>query len=208
MRTSTRAARRAIAAAAILGAAALVAACGSSGPPSSQRTVTVTTTPTAPASSSAAAQPSSPGASTPAGPPGCLTSALQVKLGVAQGTAGTIYQVVDLTNISSSTCSLYGYPGVSFVSGIGGSQIGHPATRNPVTAARRVTLAPGQVGNFLLAVTDAGAVCKPVTVHWLKIYPPGETAALYLSYTTQACPSASVSTMKTSVVTAGAGSAS
>ncbi len=206
MRSPNRAARRTIAAAAILGAAALVTACGSSSAPSAQSTVTVTATPTAPAgTSSSAPQPSSPAASAPAG---CLAPALQVKLGVSQGTAGTIYQVVDLTNTSSSTCALDGYPGVSFVSGIGGQQIGHPATRNPVMAARLVTLVPGQVGNFLLAVTDAGAVCKPVTVHWLKIYPPGDTAALYLSYTTQACASTSVSTMKTSVVTAGAGSAS
>lgn len=65
---------------------------------------------------------------------------LGVGLGDSDGAAGTIYQTVILTNESSKTCDLYGYPGVSFVTGAGGHQIGAPATRSlptlTVTAVR------------------------------------------------------------------------
>ncbi len=40
----------------------------------------------------------------------------------AQGAAGSVYQVIDFTNISNVTCTLYGYPGVS----LGGGDAGHP----------------------------------------------------------------------------------
>ena len=33
--------------------------------------------------------------------------------------------------------------------------------------------------------------CRLVTVHWLRVYPPGETVALYVSHTFSACSSAS-----------------
>jgi len=35
--------------------------------------------------------------------------------------------------------------------------------------------------------------CKPVTAHWLRVYPPGETAAGYVGHTFSACASTSVS---------------
>ena len=55
------------------------------------------------------------------------------------------------------TCALYGYPGVSFVSGVGGSQIGKDAARDRTAAPKVVTLAPGQRGSFALRVVDAGS---------------------------------------------------
>jgi hypothetical protein len=103
-----------------------------------------------------------------------------VKTGLSQGTAGSIYQVLDFTNIANVTCTLYGYPGVSFAStGPGGGQIGAAAQENPATPRRLVTLAPGAVANALLRIVDAGnyppATCHPVTAHWLVIYPPNQT---------------------------------
>ena len=35
------------------------------------------------------------------------------------------------------------------------------------------------------------ATCQPVTAHWLRVYAPGETQALYISHTFDACASAS-----------------
>jgi hypothetical protein len=192
------------------GAAAVLAACGSTAP-SAAPTKTITVTP-----SSAATTPASTATpattSTPDGPPGCASTALSPRLGVSQGTAGTIYQVVVLTNTSSATCTLYGYPGVSFVTGSGGSQIGAPATRNNVVTPALVTLAGGATANFLLGVHEAGAYppseCQLTSVDWLRIYAPGDTGALYLQYKTQACGKASLSIMNVTVVRAGAGSAS
>ena len=159
-----------------------------------------------PVSTVAPALPAKPGS---VGPAGCLTSALRATLGAAQGTAGSAYQVIVLANISGKTCALYGYPGVSFVTGIGGSQIGKDAARDRTTALKVVTLAPGQRGSFALRVVDAAALptasCDPVTANWLKIFPPENTAALYVGYTARVCASKTATILTTRAVTEGTG---
>jgi hypothetical protein len=146
----------------------------------------------------------------PAGAPGCLASGLQAQLGASQGTAGTIYQVIVLTNTSASSCTLYGYPGVSFVNGQGGSQVGAPATKNPAVKAAQLTLAPGGKANALLAVHDAGAYpdCRLTSVDWLRIYPPGDFGSLYVQYKAQTCANRAKSILTVTAVGPGAGSAS
>jgi hypothetical protein len=157
-----------------------------------------------PVSTVAPAPPAKPGS---VGPAGCLTSALRATLGAAQGTAGSAYQVIVLANISGKTCALYGYPGVSFVTGIGGSQIGKDAARDRTTAPKVVTLASGQSGSFALRVVDAAALptasCDPVTLRWLKIFPPENTAALYVGYTAHACASKTATILTTRAITEG-----
>jgi hypothetical protein len=194
-----------LAAAAAASACALLTACGTTPAPgaaSPTRTVTVQ------ASASGASSSAATSLAAQTGPAGCLASGLRASLGVSQGAAGTIYQVIVLTNTSSATCTLYGYPGVSFVTGIGGSQVGKPATKNPVVPRSLVTLAPGAKADVLLAVHDAGAFpgCQIVTVHWLRIYPPGDYGSVYVKYQTQACWLRSI--MSVTAVRAGAGSAS
>lgn len=195
MSSSTRAAR-ALTAAALVGSAALVAACGSSGSAGqgSSPTATVTVTPTPPASTSAS--PSSPAAAaapTPPAPPPCATSALRAAVPTGQGNAaaGSSYYPIVFTNVSSASCTLYGYPGVSYVTAVGGSQIGIPATENPTIPRKIITLAPGQSGHAELQVVNAAnyppADCGLVTAHWLRIYPPNQTAPRYASFTAQAC---------------------
>jgi hypothetical protein len=163
-----------------------------------------TVAPALPASPGSPGAPAKPGS---VGPPGCLTSALRATLGAAQGTAGSAYQVIVLANISGKTCALYGYPGVSFVTGVGGSQIGKDAARDRTTAPKVVTLAPGQSGSFALRVVDAAALptasCDPVTAKWLKIFPPENTAALYVGYTARACASKTATILTTRAVTEG-----
>jgi hypothetical protein len=177
---------------ALLGIALLATACtkntGSSGAASS---------PSAAASSapatSAAASPSAGAASAPGAAAGCASSGLKVKVDTSQSgaAAGSTYVPIDFTNTTSSPCTLFGYPGVSFVTGPSGSQIGRPASRNPETAAALVTLAPGGEAHATIQVANAGnyspSACSPVTAHWLKIFPPNQTVALYASYTVQAC---------------------
>jgi len=206
MSPSLTLASRIAAVAALAGLGGLLSACGTGSP---SATATKTITETVPAGAGAS---STSAATTPAGPPGCLASALQAQLGVSQGTAGTIYQVVVLTNTSTATCTLYGFPGVSFVTGVGGLQVGAPATRVSGVPVSLVTLAAGGKANLLLAVHDAGAYspaeCHMTTVHWLRVYPPGDYGALYLQYNTPACAKASKSIMTVTPVRAGAGSAS
>jgi uncharacterized protein DUF4232 len=178
---------------ALLCTALLAAACskntgnsGAGGPASPSAAAS-----TAPATG--ASSPSAGAASAPASTVGCASSGLKVKVDTSQSgaAAGSTYVPIDFTNTTSSPCTLFGYPGVSFVTGPSGSQIGRPASRNPATAATLVTLAPGGEAHATIQVADAGnyspSACSPVTAHWLKIFPPNQTAAVYASYTVQAC---------------------
>ena len=70
------------------------------------------------------------------GPAGCATRDLQAKAGVAQGAAGSVYQVIVFTNISNATCTLYGYPGVSLAAGTPVTQVGQAASRSTVAGPR------------------------------------------------------------------------
>jgi hypothetical protein len=123
----------------------------------------------------------------------CATSALKgsVNTAAAGAAAGSIYYPLDLTNTSGSTCTVFGYPGVSFVTGPSGTLLGRAASRNPAKPAATVKLAPGQVAHATLQVAQAGnydpAQCKPVTAHWLRIYPPDQTVPLHVRFKAQAC---------------------
>jgi len=145
-----------------------------------------------------------------AGPAGCATRDLRAKAGVAQGAAGSVYQVIDFTNISNVTCTMYGYPGVSLAAGTPVTQVGRAASRSTVARPTVVTLAPGQTANALLRITQAlnypSATCSPTKTTYLQIYPPNQTTPIYLAYSSTGCSSNSVNLLTIGVVQAGAGS--
>ena len=163
----------------------------------------------APAPSPSSAAPASTPSPTPTGPGPCPTRSLQVKLGVSQGTAGSVYTTIDFTNISNVTCTLYGYPGVSLQTARPLHQIGKPARENPATPRKLVTLQPQTTANALLQIVDAGnysaGTCGPTTAHYLQVYPPNQTTPAYIKYKTQAC-SKPVRLMTVDVVKPGSGS--
>ena len=177
----------------LLSTALLAAACSSSttsSPPSPAAS------PSAPATSSAPAPP--PATSSPAAPPtpaadSCASSGLKVKVDTSQGgaAAGSVYVPINFTNTTGGTCTLFGYPGVSFVTSPSGSELGRAASRVPGAAATLVTLAPGGVAHATLRVAQAAnyssSACVPVTAHWLRVYPPNQFSAVYARYTTQVC---------------------
>ena len=184
------AARTLIAAVTIAGAAALVAACGSASSTGASPGATGAFSPVENPGAPTTAAPSRPAVSVSSPP--CRTSALRVSVSASQGVAaGSSYYPIVFTNISGAACTLYGYPGVSFVAAAGGSQIGIPATENPARPRQLITLAPGQAGHAELQVLSAGnyppANCGMVAAHWLRVYPPNQTAPLYVSFTAQAC---------------------
>jgi Protein of unknown function (DUF4232) len=176
----------------------------SSSPPSSTPAATPVFSPSAtPATSAPATTPAV------AGPAPCPTRYLGVKAGLSQGTAGSIYQVIDFTDISNVSCTLYGYPGISFAStGSSGGQIGLAAKENPTPPRELVTLAPGATANALLRIVAAGnfppATCGMVTAHWLVIYPPNQTTPVYLKYSSPTC-SKQVQILTVNVVQPGSG---
>ncbi len=192
MKLTPGAARAAFAVAACVAGSGLLAACGSASAPSAQPTTTITVT--VPASSAPATTPATP-APAPAGPPGCATTALTASLGAGSGAAGSTYFPITFTNTSGSTCSLYGYPGVSFVTAAG-AQVGAAATEDPTYPRQLITLAPGVTAHAELKIGNAqnypAATCDPATVDRLKIFPPGQTSPLYLTLSATACASTTV----------------
>ena len=188
-----RAGRLAFTAAALICTAA-VAGCSSSG---SSQPAASGSTPAA--SSSAPSAPAASSSNTPAvvtpsssapGTSACVTSALQVKLGSSNGYAGGVYVLIDFTNTSGSTCTLFGYPGVSLVTGPPYKQIGLAAKRTS-TPKKLVTLAAGATANAQLQIVDAlnfpSANCGPAKATALKIYPPNQTEPVYLPNTSSGC---------------------
>lgn len=221
MTRSARAVRRTGFAALLLSTAVLAAACasgnggaGATAPSSSQAAATPSQ-----AASSSPAQAGGGGSSAPATPSAgtaaCATGNLKATVDTAAGgaAAGSTYYPVNLTNTGSSSCSLFGYPGVSWVTAPSGSQIGRPATRNPAVTPAAVVLAPGQTAHVTLQVVDAlnysKSTCQPVTAHWLKIFPPGQFTALYVKFSALTCsaklPSKLGSTLTVDAVKAGQG---
>jgi hypothetical protein len=116
--------------------------------------------------------------------PRCHTGDLRLSLGQGEGAAGTGYRALLFTNKSGHRCTLYGYPGVSWVTGDRGTQVNEPFRREPGDKAVKVTLPPGGIAHAVLASADPGVFpadeCKPVAVRGYRVYPPDETAAIFV----------------------------
>ena len=205
--------RRALPAVALACAAVIATGCGSASCSVAGGSTPPAPTDTGAPASSPSSVPSAPASPTdspaPPGPGPCPTRSLQVKLGVSQGTAGSVYTTIVFTNISNVTCTLYGYPGVSLQTARPLQQIGKPAKENPATPRKLVTLQPQTSANALLRIVDAGnypaSTCGPTTAHYLQVYPPNQTTPAYIRYRTQAC-SKPVRLMTVDVVRPGSGS--
>jgi hypothetical protein len=141
-------------------------------------------------------------------PAACPTTSLSIKLGLGQGYAGGTYQVIDFTNVSKTSCTLYGYPGVSLVSGPPYAQIGQAAKRSTSTPVKLITLAPGAIANAVLQVVDAqnypASSCAPTKATALRIYPPNQTSSLYVATSAQGCAKSS-QVLYIAAVSAGSG---
>ncbi|MCU1518173.1 MAG: hypothetical protein JWQ75_2894 [Pseudarthrobacter sp.] len=99
-----------------------------------------------------------------------------------------------LTNTGAEPCLLKGFPGVSLAADANGEPIGAPAKRDETTPAADVLLAPGQGGTAVLRYIQAGNFpdCTMVQAGGYRIYPPEDTASLFLAEPTQACSNATI----------------
>ncbi|SER94946.1 Protein of unknown function [Propionibacterium cyclohexanicum] len=137
-------------------------------------------------------QPSPPASSAPTGGSSsgqaeavaCSTHDLDVSLTPGEGAgAGSLFPYLVLTNSSSATCTVRGYPGVSFVGYGNGTQLGAAGLRVDLASLQTVTLSPGQSSHSKLRIARAenfpADTCSPVAADGLRVYPPEQTAALY-----------------------------
>ena len=200
------------AAAALIVLAAVASCSSSSSSSSTPASSPSTSSPAAPSSNTATATaPASSLSPAATGPAPCATSGLNVTLGASNGAAGSVFQTIVFTNTSGASCTLLGYPGVSLVSAPPYTQIGLAAQRSSTTPVTTVTLASGATASAVLRVVDAlnfgSATCGPTKAAFLRIYPPNQTAPVYLADTSQVCAQP-VQTLFISAVQAGSGATS
>lgn len=105
-----------------------------------------------------------------------------------------------LRNTGSATCTLQGWPGVSFVGDTDGTQLGNAATQDRASAHPTVTLASGQQAVAPLKITNAenypSGQCDPVSPDGFRVYPPGSKQSLFVKATGYtACKSTDVTVL-------------
>ncbi len=95
-----------------------------------------------------------------------------------------------LSNSSSSSCILDGYPGVSMVQAGTNTPIGAPAERDPLAPSNgAITLAPGQSATAVLRYTQADNYqdCLRVQADSILVYPPSAYDSLEIPHPLMAC---------------------
>lgn len=168
-------------------------------PTATQPTATQPTTTTAGPSVPASTQPTAtqptatqPTAGQPSNDGRCASGQLRVSVVAGSNAAGHVGLVVVFTNISARVCTMFGYPGVSFVTGPSGVQVNDAAQRSSgLGAPVLVRVAAGGVAHASLLLVNVGnfgaGVCQPVLVAGVRVYPPDETVALFASSPQQVC---------------------
>ena len=121
------------------------------------------------------------------GPPSgrCQSPELAGSLVPVEGGGGAgHYEVwIVLKNEASETCTLQGWPGVSFVGDGDGEQIGAAAEFDRSSPHETVTLEPGASAQALVRVAQAanyGDECGETPADGLRVYPPGEKRSLFV----------------------------
>ncbi|MCS5495268.1 DUF4232 domain-containing protein [Curtobacterium flaccumfaciens] len=182
-----------------------LAGCASDGQPAATETVTApapSASASAPQSSeeSASAAPSAgSGATGEASGDRCAVSSLAGRIEAGSGgAAGSVIVHLVLENTGSTTCTVQGWPGVSFVGGGTGKQIGAAAIAEKSSPHPTVTLAPGKTAVAPLKIVRAenysAGDCSPKTPDGFRVYPPGSKQSLFVKDTDyQACASADAS---------------
>lgn len=139
-----------------------------------------------PSSSASASAPSSAASTTSSGSyrsSRCLAEHLVGTLAAGEGGAGSTVDQLVLRNTGGSSCTLQGWPGVSFIDG-GGRQVGAAAVLDRSSAHQTVTLLAGGRAQAPLKIGQAlnfpKATCEPVTVRRLRVYPPGSTESIVI----------------------------
>lgn len=171
-----------------------------------------TTTPAAhpAASASAAASPAdtapspsqpategSTGATTSGSLPVCVTAGLKGTVDTRLSGQQTVNPYIVLTNISTVTCTVQGFPLVTFVGGGNGAQVGAGATFTPTNPHPVVTLQPGSSAYIATTINVASkyptADCKPTPADGIRVYPPKSSTSLYIAMPVTVCSSKTLS---------------
>ncbi|MBO0713843.1 MAG: DUF4232 domain-containing protein, partial [Acidimicrobiales bacterium] len=122
----------------------------------------------------------------------CQAGQLSASLLHTGAAAGSAIDVIGLTNASSTTCTLDGYPGLA-LSNAQGQAIPATVGQGPVggvAGPTPITLTPGSSASFDVQFSSGtgipGATCQPSTI---GVIPPGSSAPVPLGTTVNVCAS-------------------
>ncbi|WP_246009644.1 DUF4232 domain-containing protein [Actinokineospora cianjurensis] len=172
-----------------IGLAVLVLVAGCAG----QRSETQQPQAEIPSATSTVSLPPTTDSSTPPEPAStddCKVSELKLAVKDGDAAAGTVFRKLVFTNAGTRTCVIQGFPGVSYVTGDDGHQVG-PAAYRVGTKGAPVRLEPGSS-----ATSDVGfvnvrnydpQVCQPTPVRGLRIYPPHDTESTFVDLPGTGC---------------------
>jgi hypothetical protein len=132
-----------------------------------------------------------------AGAPPCRNGQISVAVGTGGAGLGHEDQVILFTNTGSSTCSLYGYPGVAGLDAEGNQVVQAQRTLNGylggvqsgATSLPTVSLGPGQVASATVEGTDVpvGSATSCVSYPALLVTPPNLTDSVRVTATLPGC---------------------
>jgi Protein of unknown function (DUF4232) len=180
----------------VVGAAGLLASACSSGGSSTPTTSGSTTTTGATTSTTSSTTTSSSTTTTSSTSSTCQPSQLSMAVGQGSGAAGTIAESIVMTNTSTTTCTMFGYPGMQLLDANGNALptnvvrggatfLSAAANQSPST----VTLAPGKVASFGLVYSDVpvGTQTSCPTSAKSEITPPNDTAFAVIALAISPC---------------------
>lgn len=140
-------------------------------------------------SGEAAAAPAAPpvaarsGSTDAAVTPECKAGNLKLSFGGGDAGMSHEYQVLRFTNAGAKPCVIVGFPGVSYVAGDNGTQVGAPAMRDGKIGAQ-TTLQPGGVASTVITAVEVGvfdpSTCRPTPVRGYRVYAPDDKAAMFI----------------------------
>jgi hypothetical protein len=135
------------------------------------------------------------------GLPECGASGLDISIDFANASAGggdasrrianlaAIGFPLDFTNVSTTACTLSGYPEVAAYSA-GGGQVGNAAGLDTTVSARRIVLVPGATAHAAVVDNASARRCHLVHVTGLRVVLPGQSVPRFVRHTLTACSAA------------------
>jgi hypothetical protein len=136
------------------------------------------------------------------GLPECGASGLDISIALANASAAAggdasrrlanlaaIGFPLDFTNVSTTACTLSGYPEVAAYSA-GGGQVGNAAGLDTTVSARRIVLVPGATAHAAVVDNASARRCHLVHVIGLRVVLPGQSVPKFVRHTLTACSAA------------------
>lgn len=137
----------------------------------------------------------------------CTPGTLELSLGTPHGAAGSVNQALRFTNVGNSACSMVGFPGVSYVNGDAGNQVGAAAHRSGPSGS--VVLQPGDTAHsdvkYVQTQNYPDSTCKPTHVRGVRVYPPNNDSAMYVPRPGKGCANPNVGQLDVRSVQVGPG---